>query len=312
MAASTREGARSPKSRSGNVRLRPELNDIPVMSMDDTQNVYAGIDYEDRMAILLAFNEVLPRLATTSPHDADLRRDYVLYVGLTMLLKLVRDTGARWGDGSLGSATPPAPHGPRSEDQRTGRRLPRRVVEARRPENLLLNMVRGILVLPQYKDLNFPIEVRNAKEELHRRCFSRGVFIQSSKLTAAVAIQLAQLARIEPLPKEEADRLANLATRGIPMGAPGLKIPVTQRTVPAALEYYGLARPARTSLCNGYYVQPWLVQSLVAMRESNGTIRLGDLEWMAGRYRLEGPRQKDASPGGTPRAQPGADPATPM
>lgn len=280
------DGTKEVTSKAERIRLGREMNHIELTSLDDTENVVCGVDYEDRMNILVAANAVVARLEAKGADDPQLHADYVAYVGLAMLLELARNTQARWGDGSLGAARPPAPHGPTRNNVRL-RNLPRRAREARQPDNLLLNLVKGDQVLPQYHDLNFPIEIRNAKAELYRRWSAKGIFVPSSQLTAAVADELTRRWDHSGA-SDEAEQIRIKAAKGQTLVVPGIKTPVTSKAVPAVLEYYGLARPARTAARNGYYVKSWYLRKVVDMWDHHRIIRLADLTWMEGRYLFKG------------------------
>jgi hypothetical protein len=265
---------------------RRGLTDIHVTSIDDSRNVLSGLDYEDRMAIVFAAGAVMERFVPDT-EDRQLRRDYFAWVGLTILLELAAKTGARWGEGPPGLAKPARPRTPLPDGEVRTQRVPRRLRKARRPENLLLNLVRASMVLPQFRDANHPVAIRAVRDELFGQYYSRGVFIPSLRLSTDVVVELHRLAGLPHGPDDAAQARQVISSQRT-FAVPGVKVPVNANTVPLVLEYYGVATPARTSSCYGYRVRPWQLRSLMGQWTDHRIIPLSDLTWMQGRYFLGG------------------------
>lgn len=260
--------------------------EIHVRSVDDTRNVLGLLDYEDRFSIVFAAGAVMDRFVPETDEPA-LRRDFFSWVGLTMLLELVARTEARWGEGPPGLAKPASPRGPESGDEVRIQRMPRRVRKARLPENLLLNMVRADLVLPPFRDANYPLAIRRVRDELFAEYFSRGVFVPSRRLAVDIVMELRRLGGL-PHGPEDAKQVHEMVASQRTFAVPGVKASVSARVLPLVLEYYGVATPARTASCSGYRVRPWLLQRLMGMWTDHRVIRLSELTWMQGRYFVDG------------------------
>lgn len=269
------------------IRQGLPVDPIDLPSLDDSQNVVWGLTYQDRMVIVFAVRDAMARASPHSRRDPELRRDYLDYVGLTMLLQLVHHSNARWGYGALGAARPDPEKARNTDLEMRLSRLRRRQREARRPDRLLLNLVPEHEVLPQYRDLNFPVELRKLRDEHRKRAFDKGIYVESTWLTAEVALELTRIESIAPS-NEEVTKVRDLARQQRAIPTPVLTKPMTHKTVGRVLDYYGLGVPARTMRGKGHYVKPWRLDMVVQRYGETGIIRLEDLPWMQGRYLFNG------------------------
>ena len=281
-------------------RRRP-LTEIRVTSLDDSHNRLRGLDYDDRMAVVFAAGTAVDRFVPGGD-SAQLRRDYFAWVGLTVLFNLIHRVDARWGNGQPGKALAgKEEQGSRPGDVRLGRHSAGRR-DARRPENLLLNMVRPDLVLPQFRTVNYPVAIRQCRDDLYRRSVAIGIFIPTVRLCSDIVVELHRLAGSPPQDVTgEAVRSQVASQRAFTV--PGVKAPVTARLLALVLEYYGVATPARSSKHNGYRVRPWDLRRLIEMWEDHRVIQLSDLTWMEARYVVEADRPEERHPrrtGSTP------------
>lgn len=265
---------------------RRGLTDIHVASVDDSRNVLAGLDYEDRITIVFAAGAVMERFVPDTD-DRQLRQGYFAWVGLTMLLELAAKTRARWGEGPPGMAKPSRPRTPVADGEVLAQRVPRHLRKARHPDNLLLNLLQPDFVLPQFQAANYPVAIRAVRDELFGQWYSRGVFVPTLRLSLDIVMELHRLAGLPHGPDEATQARRMLASHRA-LAVPGVKVPVNARTIALVLEYYGVATPARTASCNGYRVRPWQLRRLMGMWTDHRIISLTDLTWMQGRYFLGG------------------------
>jgi hypothetical protein len=266
------------------------VTEIRVSSLVDSANRLQGLDYDDRMAVVFAAGTVVDRFVPEQD-SAQLRRDYFAWVGLTMLFNLIRRTGARWGDGQPGQAVAGKQATGMNPGAVTISRLTAARREARRPENLVLNQVRADLLLPQYQSANYPVAIRQCRDELYQRSVAPGIFVPTLRLCSDIALELHRLAGNVQGVTPEAVKAQVASQRAFTV--PGVKVPVTARLLALVLEYYGVATPARSSKRNGYRVRPWDLRRLIGMWEDHRIIQLSDLTWMQGRYVVEADRPAD-------------------
>lgn len=275
---------------------RAPLTVIQVASLDDSRNRLDGLDYDDRMAIVFAAGTVLEHFVPETD-SAEHRCDYFAWVGLTILLKLVRKMEVQWGEGQPGKAVASKDRAAVQQGNVQVSRLPSRRHSARQPDRLLLNLVRPDLVPPQYRDANYPVAIRQCRDELFQRSLAAGLFVPTLRLCTDIVYELHRLAGVPA--QNTGDRaVESLVASQRAFMVPGVKAPVTARSIALVLEYYGVATPARSSKNNGYRVRPWDLRRLMALWDDHRIIQLPELTWMEGRY-LVAPDPHVSSPPGS-------------
>jgi len=242
-----------PEAASEDARLRVRAiadGRFQVRSLDDSRNVLQGLTVRERFAVLDAVHAVLPELRSAE----DVREREALFVhwaALEMLHELQVRTKTPWGHGTIGDATTRA-----SLDRRRGARKPS---ARRRPMRLMLNLIDGSLLPPEFRRLPLASLVRALRESLNHELRDWQIALPSSVLSSKVLPRVAES-----------------------LGGPH-RVPA--RLIALTLSYYGIASARHARHGQQLFVMPWRLHITIE-RLAMGPLSLDSLPWSRDRYQL--------------------------